>query len=83
MHHLKSLAVLPMPFLPRHPARIAATGKSLPCFGMSDSQIGEYVGVSQPFVGKYRKELEEAGALKTVISRTGRDGRTTNTANSD
>jgi hypothetical protein len=37
--------------------------------------------VSQPSVGKYRKELEEVGALIKFISRTGLDGRTTDTTN--
>jgi predicted XRE-type DNA-binding protein len=49
--------------------------------GLSDSQIAEHVGVSQPSVGKYRKELEEEGALIKFISRTGLDGRTTDTSN--
>ncbi len=53
----------------------------LPQAGLSDSQIAEHVGVSQPFVGKLRKELEADGQLETVSSRTGKDGRTTNTAN--
>ena len=49
--------------------------------GMSDNQIAEHVGVSHTFVGKLRKEMEESGPLATVASRTGRDGRTTDTAN--
>ena len=49
--------------------------------GMSDTSIAEHVGVSQPFVGKLRKVLEEDGSLITVISRQGRDGRTTDTSN--
>jgi len=50
--------------------------------GLSDSQIAEHVGVSQPYVGKLRKEMEESGQLKTVIScRRGKDGKTYNTTN--
>ena len=48
---------------------------------LSDGQLAEYVGVSQPFVGKLRKELEDAGQLKIVLSRTGKDGRTRDTTN--
>ena len=49
--------------------------------GLSDHQIAEYVGVSPPSIAKYRKELEESGALENFSSRTGLDGRTTNTTN--
>ena len=48
--------------------------------GKTDVSIAEHCGVSQPYVGKLRKELE-ASSLKTVISRTGKDGRTINTTN--
>ena len=43
--------------------------------------MAEHVGVSDPFVGKLRKGLEEDGSLSIVDSRTGRDGRTTDTTN--
>jgi hypothetical protein len=49
--------------------------------GLSDSAIAEYVGVSHPFVGKIRKQLESESSLETVTSRKGKDGRSINTAN--
>jgi hypothetical protein len=49
--------------------------------GLSDGQIAEHVGVSHTFVNKLRRELEQSGALATVASRTGLDGRTTDTTN--
>jgi len=48
---------------------------------MSDSQIAEHVGVSMPTVSKYRAELETTSNILKSDSRTGRDGRTINTAN--
>lgn len=48
--------------------------------GMSDNAIAEYLGVSHPFVGKIRKQLEADSSLETVTSRTGKDGRRINTA---
>ncbi len=48
---------------------------------MSDSAISVHVGVTQPFVSKVRNEMIAEGRLQTVISRTGKDGRTINTAN--
>jgi len=48
---------------------------------MSDRQIAEYVGVSDVTVAKYRRELEATSKLLKSDTRTGKDGRTTNTAN--
>jgi hypothetical protein len=47
----------------------------------SDRAIAEHCGVSDPFVGKLRKQMEGESGLQTVSSRTGRDGRTINTTN--
>ena len=49
--------------------------------GKSDRQIGEHVGVHFNTVFNYRKALEQAGTIGQSDSRTGRDGRTINTAN--
>lgn len=49
-------------------------GKSL-----SDNQIARHVGVSQTFVSRMRRESTSNGAKSDM--RTGRDGRTINTAN--
>ena len=43
--------------------------------GLSDTSIAEHVGVSHPFVGKLRKDLEDAGSLVTVTSRIGKASR--------
>ena len=48
---------------------------------MSDHKIAEYVGVHVNTVAKYRGELRADGTTTNCGSRTGRDGRTTNTAN--
>ncbi len=48
---------------------------------MSDNQIAKHVGVSHPFVGRVRQDMESAGSLETVTSRAGADGRTINTSN--
>jgi len=48
---------------------------------MSDSQIAEHVGVAISTVGKYREELEVTLGIGKSPERTGRDGRTINTAN--
>jgi hypothetical protein len=45
----------------------------------ADSAIAASLGVSHPFVGKVRKELEVRGSLETVSSRRGRDGRVIDT----
>jgi len=47
---------------------------------MSDRQIAEHVGVSNDMVSRHRKAMEEGGALSENDSRTGKDGRTINTA---
>lgn len=47
---------------------------------LSDSQIAEHCGVSHPFVGKVRKELVSLETVTSQTTRTGRDGRTINTA---
>ena len=41
----------------------------------SDRQTAKMAGVSQPHVGKVRKELEKSGDVKTVITRTDTKGR--------
>lgn len=48
--------------------------------GLSDNQIARHVGVSQPFVGKIRKQLAATYNRYKSSVRTGRDGRTINTA---
>jgi predicted transcriptional regulator len=48
---------------------------------MSDGQIAEYLGVSQPFVSKMRRESTTTQNGFESPARTGRDGRTINTAN--
>lgn len=48
---------------------------------MSDRQIAEYVGVGHVMVSRYRKELEATVSLEQSTTRTGRDGRTIDTAN--
>jgi hypothetical protein len=48
---------------------------------MSDRQIADHVGVHFETVGKYRAEMKAAGTIGSSDSRTGRDGRTINTAN--
>jgi hypothetical protein len=53
-----------------------------PCgVGMSDGQIAEHVGVSQAMVSKHRRELCATQKDFESAPRTGRDGRTINTAN--
>lgn len=47
----------------------------------SDHQIADHCGVSHPMVGKYRSELAATSKVYQSAERTGRDGRTTNTAN--
>jgi len=49
--------------------------------GKSNRQIGEHVGVHFDTVFKYRKALEREAAIGRSDIRTGRDGRTINTAN--
>jgi hypothetical protein len=46
----------------------------------SDSQIGDYLGISHSTVAKYRAELEATCQIGKSESRTGRDGRTINVA---
>jgi len=46
---------------------------------LSDGQIAEHVGVSQPFVSKVRRELATQNDYESTI-RTGRDGRTIDTS---
>lgn len=48
---------------------------------MSDNAIAEHVGVSHATVIKYRAELESTCQIDKSDPRTGRDGRTINTAN--
>lgn len=43
--------------------------------GRSDNSIAQLLGVSHPYVGTIRRELEAAGQLETVTSRIGSDGR--------
>ena len=47
---------------------------------MSDGAIADHVGVSQPFVGKIRKQLAATHNAFESTVRKGRDGRTINTA---
>lgn len=47
----------------------------------SDHQIAGHVGVSQPMVTKYRQQLSATNKDYQSANRTGRDGRTINTAN--
>jgi hypothetical protein len=47
---------------------------------MSDGAIAEHVGVSQPFVGKHRAAINPTHNGYQSPARTGRDGRTINTA---
>ena len=49
--------------------------------GLSDAQIAEHVGVTDKTVAKYRREVEGTPEIPESTVRTGRDGRTTNTAN--
>ena len=49
--------------------------------GKSDREIAGLCAVSDPFVGKVRRDMEADGRLQTVSSRIGADGRTINTAN--
>jgi len=48
---------------------------------MSDGDISEHCGVSQPFVSKLRRELQSTHNGFESATRKGRDGRTINTAN--
>lgn len=48
---------------------------------LSDHKIAEHVGVSVPTVGKYRKQVGPTVKVLQSSERTGRDGRTINTAN--
>ncbi|KKM15551.1 hypothetical protein LCGC14_1694900 [marine sediment metagenome] len=48
---------------------------------MSDKAIGDHVGVHFNTVAKHRHELSEDRTITKCDSRTGRDGRTINTAN--
>jgi hypothetical protein len=48
---------------------------------LSDRQIADHVGVHFDTVAKYRAELKASGTIGNSDSRTGRDGRTINTAN--
>jgi hypothetical protein len=47
---------------------------------LSDWQIAEHVGVNHSTVSRIRKELESTVEMQQSPSRTGRDGRTINTA---
>lgn len=49
--------------------------------GLSDHTIAEHVGVSQPFVGKIRKEMAATENDYQSTKRTGRDGRRIDVAN--
>jgi len=49
--------------------------------GKTDEFIAEHVGVGAAMVGRHRKKLEDDSIIDRVTTRTGRDGRTTNTAN--
>jgi hypothetical protein len=48
---------------------------------MSDNQIAAHCGVGQPTVSRYRAELETTYSKNKSPIRTGKDGRTYNTAN--
>lgn len=48
---------------------------------LSDSRIAQHVGVGQPMVSRYRKQLESTYSINKSDERTGRDGRTTDTSN--
>jgi ParB-like chromosome segregation protein Spo0J len=48
---------------------------------MSDGKIAEHVGVSDRMVAKYRQHAQPTPKDSESPTRTGRDGRTTNTAN--
>lgn len=50
--------------------------------GLSDVAIAEHAGVSHSTVAKYRKTLESTCRIGKLNHRTGRDGRTRNTAKS-
>lgn len=43
--------------------------------GISDRQIAQMLGVSQPTVGTVRKEMEESNEVITFITSTGKDGK--------
>jgi len=47
---------------------------------LSDSQIAVHVGVSDKTIAKYRADLESTSEIPKSNSRTGRDGRTTDTS---
>jgi transposase len=49
--------------------------------GLSDRQIADHVGVSHTMVANIRRDLESTGKVCQSTSRTGKDGRTINTAN--
>src|SRR5262249_1898102 len=49
--------------------------------GKSDREIAAHVGVAHSTVVHYRQELTATGLVNQSNQRTGRDGRTTNTAN--
>lgn len=46
----------------------------------SDKSLADQIGVTHPFISAIRSDLEEAGRLVTVTSRTGADGRTIDTS---
>jgi len=48
---------------------------------MSDRAIAEHCGVSAPFVGKIRSELEESGQVEATTQRVSKSGKTLQTAN--
>jgi hypothetical protein len=48
--------------------------------GLSDRQISSHVGVDHKTVGAWREKLEGTGEIPQSAQRTGRDGRTTNSA---
>ena len=51
------------------------------CKGLSDHAIAKHVGVTHPTVISWRAKLESTGKIFQSDKRTGRDGRTINTAN--
>lgn len=48
--------------------------------GLSDREIGRHLGVDGKTVARYRQIMEQEQAIPAVVERTGKDGRTINTA---